>query len=81
MPLNARSIAIRIAVMCFFAVSVISAANGATPFACSKRALAGAFVAYIAGVLAVRAVNAIVLSAIITQQVNKQKEQGNDNQN
>ena len=79
MPLNVRSIAIKIAVMCFFAVSVIGSVSGASPFTCCKRALAGAVVAYIAGSLAVKAVNAIIISTIITQQFNKQKGTGNDN--
>jgi len=74
MPFNVRSIAVRIAVLCFFVLSFIGWINGLSPFVCCKRASAGAVIAYIAGTWAVKAVNAIVLNAIITSRINRQKE-------
>ncbi len=73
MPFNIRSIAVSIAVICFFSLSFISWVSGLSPFTCCKRALAGAVIAYIAGALAVKAVNALVLSAMVTNHMEKQK--------
>ncbi len=73
MPFNARSIAVSIAVICFFGLGFIGWISGLSPFICCKRASAGAVLAYIAGMLAVKAVNALVLSAMVTNHMKKQK--------
>jgi hypothetical protein len=78
MPLHIKSIATSIAVTCFFAVSLIGWISGLSPFTCCKRALVAAVIAYIAGAWAVRGVNAILISAMITNQMNKQKEKDSD---
>jgi len=74
MPLHVRSIAVSIAVTCFFGLSLIGWFSGLSPFTCCKRALVGAVLVYIASTLAVRAVNAILISAMVTHQMNRQKE-------
>ena len=74
MPLHVRSIAVSIAVICFFGVSLIGWFSGLSPFICCKRALVGAVLAYIAGALAVKAINAILINAMITNQMKQQKE-------
>jgi len=74
MPLHVRSIAVSIAVICFFGVGIIGWISGLSPFTCCKRALAGALLAYIAGAWAVKAVNAILINAMVTNQMNQQKE-------
>lgn len=79
MPLHVRSIAVKIAVISFFALSLIGWISGLSPFTCCKRALAGALITYIVAALAVKAINAVLISAIITKQVNQQKETDNDN--
>ena len=76
MPLHPRVIATRIAVTFFFALGLIGSAVGLTPFTACKRALAGALLAYLVTVLAVKAVNAILLDAMITKHLERQKEQG-----
>ncbi len=76
MPLNVRSIAVSIAVICFFGIAVIGWGSGLSPFTCCKRALAGAVCAYIAAALAVKAINAILINAMITDQMKQQKEKG-----
>lgn len=73
MPLNVRSIAASTAVICFFAASLIGWASDLSPFTCCKRALAGAMVAYVTTVLAVKAVNAILISAMINSRMNQQR--------
>ncbi len=80
MPFNVRSIAVRIAVLCFFVLSFIGWMNGLSPFICCKRASVGAVIAYIAGTWTVKTVNAIVLNAMITNRINKQKEKGSGGQ-
>jgi hypothetical protein len=78
MPLHIKSVAVSIAVMCFFGVSFIGWISGLSPFTCCKRALLAAVLAYIAGVWAVRGVNAIVISAMVTNQINEQEEKDSD---
>ena len=76
MPLHVRSIAVSIAVICFFVLSIIGGVCGLSPFVCCKRALIGAVLAYIAGGWAVKAINAILIDAIITNQVDQQDGSG-----
>jgi inner membrane protein involved in colicin E2 resistance len=71
MPLNARHIAVTVAVICFFGLSLISWLSGLAPFSCCKRALTGAVVAYIAASLAVKAINTILINAMIESQQNR----------
>jgi len=77
MPLNVRSIAVSIAVICFFAIAGIGWISGLSPFTCCKRAMVGAAAAYIAGAWAVKAINAILMNAMITNQMKQQKEEDN----
>jgi len=63
MSLDVRSLAVNTAVTIFFIVSVISALSGLSPLTCCKRALAGAFLAYLAANLAGKAIIAILNSA------------------
>ena len=76
MPLHVRSIAVSIAVICFFVLSLIGGFCGLSPFVCCKRALIGAVLAYIAGGWAVRAINAILVDAMIADQMNRQDDSG-----
>ena len=78
MILNTKQIAITIAVVIFFILSAIGSFSGLSPFACGKRAIAGAAVAYIMAAVAVKAINAILLNAIIESQINPQKEKPSD---
>ena len=80
MPLHVKSIAVSIAVICFFGLSLIGWSSGLSPFTCCKRALVGAVLAYIAGAWAVKAINAILISAMITNQMNRQKEKNSDSE-
>ena len=77
MPLHVKSIAVSIAVICFFAVAVIGLVSGLSPFTCCKRALVAAAAAYIAGAWAVKAINAILINAMISSRMKQQKEQNN----
>jgi hypothetical protein len=76
--LQARPIAMRTAVIGFFALSIVGSIGGLAPYVCCKRALLGAAVAYGAGGVAVRAINAILTQAMITSQINKDKERSGD---
>ena len=74
MLLHVRSIAVNIAVICFFILSLIGWISGLSSFVCCKRALIGALIAYMAGNWAVKAINAILIHAMIENQVNQQKQ-------
>lgn len=62
-------------VLFFFGISFIGWISGLSPFVCCKRALAGAVLAYITGTLAVKAINAVLMSALITKRINEDKEE------
>ena len=81
MPLNIRSIAVSFAVICFFAVGFAARLSGLTPFTCSKRALAAALLGYIAAALAAKAVNAILISAMVENKMRQQKGQNSGDEN
>ena len=72
---NVRSIAVSIAVMCFFAAAIIGWVCNVSPFTCCKRSLTAAVLAYVATILAVKAIKAIVINAIINRQINRLKEE------
>ena len=78
MPLDSRPIAISIAVLFFFGISIVGSLCDHTPFTCCKRALIAAVVAYTLTTLAVRAINAVIFSAIVAQQTKRQEEQNSD---
>jgi hypothetical protein len=72
MPLHVRSIAVNIAVICFFTLSLVGWIRGLSPYICCERATIGAILAYIAAAWAVRGINAILIHAIIAKQVDQQ---------
>ena len=74
MPMNARLIATNFAVISFFGISFVTWFSGLTPFTCCKRAVAGAILAYVAAALAVKLINAILISAMVEDQMRRQKE-------
>ena len=74
MPLNAKPIAVSFAVIAFFGISFVAWFSGLTPFMCSKRAITGALLAYLAAALAIKAINAILISAMVENEMQQQKE-------
>jgi hypothetical protein len=74
MFINARPVAISMAVVCFFGLSIVAVLNNLSPFKCSERALIGAVIAYVVTSLVVKILNAVVTSAIIDRYTNRQKE-------
>ena len=74
MPLNTRSIAVSLAVVGFFGIAVVTWLCGLPPYTCCKRAVVAALAVYAASSLAVKAVNAILISAMVPSQVKQIKE-------
>ncbi len=72
MPLQIRPIAVSTAVVCFFAIGVVGSLSGLSPYTCCRRAVLGAALGYLAAALAVRAINAILTQAMITDRVRKE---------
>jgi hypothetical protein len=72
MPLNVRSTAVSIAVICFFVMSLVGWISGLMPSVCCRRALIGAVLAYIAVSWAVRAINSILVNAMLANQMEEQ---------
>jgi len=71
--LHVRSVAVSAAVVGFFAFSVIGSFSGLSPSACGTRALLGAVAVYIAATAAVRTINAILIQAMIDNEMNKER--------
>ncbi len=78
MPLHVRSISLSLAMIFFFTVSLIGWVSGFSPFTCCKRALTAAFIVYVITALSVRAINAILINAMIDSQMNPNKEEAID---
>ncbi len=81
MLLNVRSISVSVSVLFFFTLSFVGWLSGLSTYVCSKRALIGTIIFYIVISLIVRLINAILMDAIITDQVNQQKESGSVGRN
>jgi len=79
MVLQPRPIAFSLAVIGFFALSIVGTIVGLAPDTCCKRALVGAVVVYVATSAAVRAINSILTQAMIASQVNKDTAGDNEN--
>ncbi len=71
MPLNHRTTALTVAVFAFFTTSIVAAFYRNSPFTCCKRALIAMLAAYLFTTIVVRVINAILVDAIISKQVNK----------
>lgn len=78
MPLPERAIAIRCAVVCFFVVCVIGVAMDLDCGTCSQRGAWAAFFTYIGARLALKAINAILMQAIVTNWMDQSKDQAGD---
>ena len=81
MPLNVRSIAISTATVFFFIISLIGWFSDLSPFICCKRAIGAAFVVYVVAVLALKAINFILMSAVVNHQMDQQEGIISDNEN
>jgi ABC-type thiamin/hydroxymethylpyrimidine transport system permease subunit len=83
MPLNQRKLAMTAAVFAFFMTSIVAAFCKNAPYTCCKRALIAMIAAYIFITIIVRIINAILVDAIISRQVDKTlnrfKGKGNSN--
>lgn len=73
MPLHVRSIAVSISVICFFGLSLIGWISSLSPYVCCKRAIVGAVIVYITSSFTIRAINTILINAMIANQLNQQE--------
>jgi len=71
--LHVRSMAVSSAIVCMFAVAIVGSISGLSPWACCERALLAAVVIYFAAGAAVRAINAILIQAIVDSEINKER--------
>ena len=76
MLLPVRSIGVSTGVLCFFAIGIIGSLGGLSPHVCCQRAVLGAGVAYLTATTAMRAVNAILVQAVIADQVKEMEKSG-----
>jgi hypothetical protein len=73
-----RAIAGTLGVLCFFIVGLVGWMAGLTPYACSKRALAGAVMGTIGGSLVAKAINAVLTHALIEHLTKSPEGQASD---
>jgi uncharacterized Tic20 family protein len=78
MPLETRQIAIKIAVLSFFALSIIGVCCGLAPSTVCERAIIGTFVIYIASTITIKIINIVLLDVIISKFMNHQRKQKNE---
>lgn len=71
MPFSVRPIAITASIAVFFAIAAIGAYNGHCQFTTCKRAFTAVLITYFAASVIVKILNAVVVDAMITKQVNK----------
>ena len=71
MPLHVRSVAVSISILCFFGLSLVGWISGLSPYVCCKRAIAGAILSYLAASFAVKAINMILIDAMIANRQDK----------
>ncbi len=71
--LHVRSMAVSSAVVCMFTVAIVGSISGLSPWACCERALLAAAIIYFAAGTAVRAINAILIQAIVDSEINKER--------
>jgi len=71
--LHVRSIAVSSAVVGMFAVAIVGSIGGLSPWACCERALLAAAIIYFAAGAAVRAINAVLIQAIVDSHFNKER--------
>jgi cbb3-type cytochrome oxidase subunit 1 len=72
--LNIRSITVSAAVICFFTVGLVGLLSEVSPFTCCKRAMTGAIAAFVVTAWAVKAINAVLINAMVKSQTNKQRK-------
>ncbi len=78
MPIQERPVAVRCAVACFFAVCIVGLCQGVSPGTCSQRALLGAVIAYVGARWMVKAMNAILMQAMVSSMTDQTKEEASD---
>ena len=79
MPLLTRPASVKMSVLAFFLVAIIGQYYGVSSFCCCKRALYAALGAYIVTTLFIKAVNLVLLNAMIDKEIDKQREFNSDN--
>ena len=79
MPLKTRPAAVKISVLAFFVVAIIGQYCGISSFCCCKRAMLAAIVAFIVTTLFIKAVNLVLLNAMIDKEIDQRREFDSDN--
>jgi hypothetical protein len=72
MLLQIRPLAVSTAVLCFFVIGIVGSLGGLSPYTCCQRAVLGAVMIYLVTAVAVRAINAILTQAMITDRIRKE---------
>ena len=78
---ESKSLAMKTAVLTFLAVSLICQLKQIDALVCLKRAFLGSIAAYVICTLVIKTVNALLFSAIINKQVEKQINKKNGGKN
>ena len=81
MPLNVKSISTNAAVMSFFAIAIIGWIGKLSSVTCCKRAIIAAIIAYVVVSIAVKAINAILINAMVNKQLTLEQEKKRGSKN
>jgi len=80
MPLDTKQLAIKIAVLSFFALSITGLCLGISPYVICVRAIGGAIIMYVGSTIAIKIINVVLFDVIINRILNHQDEQKNEQQ-
>ena len=81
MPINVRSLAVKIATVWFFVTAIIGWVNQLSPVTCCRKAFVGSMAVFMVSVVAGRIINIIMFEAIVSQQEKKLTEDQDINAN
>ena len=71
MPLDQKSTSMAVAILVFFMTSIVAAIYKNSPFTCCKRAVIAMLIAYVLATIVVKIINAVLINAIISKQVDR----------
>ncbi|GEM_PF-3464985 len=78
MPLDVRPNAVKVAVVVFFITATVAVCSGLPMCVSSWRSATAAVISYIGATFAIKAINSIVMSAMVTEQIKQNQRRKED---
>ncbi len=81
MIFDMSKIAVKSAIISYFCIAFLGILSGMEPFTCCKRALIASLCVYAATMVIAKAINALLISAIVNREAKKQEDIARDDSN